>query len=159
MNYFVLGEGAAKYGPVTVDVLTQWAAEGRIHPQTMLEDAATMQQVRAQDVPGIIWLSPQVPPSVGSMPNYGGSPYPRDPYAAQNMTPSWIDKQFLNTGIGILVLGSLCCAFPMLVFSLVGYLTCTIPEAKDKARVALIVSGILTVVGFASRLFLLTSAR
>lgn len=54
MKYFVIMPDGQKFGPADVDVLTQWAHEGRINSQTMLEDAATGQRAPASSVPGIM---------------------------------------------------------------------------------------------------------
>lgn len=52
MEYFVL-LGGQKYGPADQTVLNQWIAEGRIVPDTMLEEAASGRAVRAADLPGL----------------------------------------------------------------------------------------------------------
>lgn len=76
--YFVLGEGGAKYGPADVDTLKQWAAENRLSPTSMLEDASTGVQVQASQVPGIY------PPAAPSQPTATQSPYQTSSEPVQN---------------------------------------------------------------------------
>lgn len=61
-----------KYGPTDLEGLVGWVNEGRVLPNTIIEDTATMVQVPANQIPG---LFPQVqaPPSVQPM---GGPPAP-----------------------------------------------------------------------------------
>ncbi len=77
MNYFVVDQTSGqKYGPADLATLNQWVVEGRVTPTTMLEDAATGQQVLASSVPG---LSLGVPPSTAPPPAAAqvANPYPR----------------------------------------------------------------------------------
>ncbi len=77
MNYFVVDQTSGqKYGPADLATLNQWVVEGRVTPTTMLEDAATGQQVLASSVPG---LSLGVPPTAAPPPAAApvANPYPR----------------------------------------------------------------------------------
>ncbi len=98
--YFVVAEGGSKYGPADIDTLKVWAAENRLTPSTMLEDAATGVQIMASQVPGLfpssqtdiqqtaapvesqaIPSSPYSSPGPSSsMP--GTSPYQQNPYSS-----------------------------------------------------------------------------
>ncbi|MHB8637365.1 MAG: hypothetical protein ACYC96_12925 [Fimbriimonadaceae bacterium] len=69
MGYFVVHPGGQQYGPADVATLNQWAAEGRLIPDTALIDAATGAHVFARDVPGLFFpMSPpqSVSPGLGA---------------------------------------------------------------------------------------------
>jgi len=57
---------------------------------------------------------------------------------------SWLEKELINTNIVIVVIFALCCNGIALIFGIIGVLTCKDPEAKQKALILLIVSGIMT---------------
>jgi hypothetical protein len=64
--------------------------------------------------------------------------------------PSWLDEQFLKTSMVVLVLVSFlvgCVALPM---GLIGVIACKHPEARKKAIVMLIISGIIMALGVLS---------
>lgn len=84
MHYFVLAEDGQKYGPADVATLNQWAQQGRVGVATMLEDAATGQQLLATNVAGIVF--PIVAPSA----QYG----PQSNYPRGNVGPggAWSDN-------------------------------------------------------------------
>jgi hypothetical protein len=51
MNYFVYDpETQRKYGPASVELLRQWVKEGRVEPDTPLEEVETGNQIRAEQV-------------------------------------------------------------------------------------------------------------
>lgn len=78
MYYVVLPDGQ-KFGPADLSVLNKWAAEGRVLPQTTIEDAATGQRFRASDLAGIrlATLNPTPAPVIAP-----GTVNPPQPYAA-----------------------------------------------------------------------------
>jgi hypothetical protein len=93
--YFVLGAGGAKYGPADLDTLKQWAAENRITPDMLLEDASTGAQIPARQVPGLFGAPlgsppPAAPPQDLGAPGMGapgmGGPM-GDPGMAQPQVP------------------------------------------------------------------------
>jgi hypothetical protein len=51
----------------------------------------------------------------------------------------WLDRQFANTGLVILVLFALCCGEIALIFGLVGAIACEHPRARRNAQVVLAV--------------------
>ena len=59
MQYFVIGPDGQKFGPADINTLTQWAAEGRLTPATMLEDEFG-KQMPASELPGV--FPPGLPP-------------------------------------------------------------------------------------------------
>lgn len=87
--YFVVGDGGSKYGPADVETLKQWAAENRLTPTTMLEDAATGVQLQASQVPDL--FPPAQPVIQQSAPTEApGSPYatPSSPYQTPGAGPA-----------------------------------------------------------------------
>ena len=54
MQYFVVWPDGQKFGPADVSVLNQWATEGRINADTMLESVVDGSRVKAGEVPGIV---------------------------------------------------------------------------------------------------------
>ncbi|MBS1717788.1 MAG: hypothetical protein JSS72_08660 [Armatimonadetes bacterium] len=53
MEYFVTGSDGQQYGPVTTDVLRQWAQENRLTPQSLLKDVASGETMAASAIPGL----------------------------------------------------------------------------------------------------------
>jgi hypothetical protein len=53
---------------------------------------------------------------------------------------NWLDQQFLNTSMVLLVLFPLCCGLVALVFAISGVAACSHPEARRRALVVLIIS-------------------
>ncbi len=75
-KYFVVDLNTGqKYGPADIATLNQWLAEGRVTPQSTLEDAETGERIIANAVPGLNIgpTAPTAPPNVGEF----HSPYPR----------------------------------------------------------------------------------
>lgn len=64
MQYFVVDTNTGqKYGPADLATLNQWASEGRLTQNTMLEEAATGMQIRAGDLAGLQIAPTEVAPS------------------------------------------------------------------------------------------------
>jgi len=61
--------------------------------------------------------------------------------------PNWIEQQFKNTNIVLLVIFSVCCSLIALVFGILGLAMSKDPEAKQKALVVTIIAGISFAVG------------
>ena len=61
MNYFVISNDGQKYGPGDLNMLNQWAQEGRLVPTSMVEDAVTGLQMPVTQVPGIMFPPPPSP--------------------------------------------------------------------------------------------------
>jgi uncharacterized membrane protein len=62
----------------------------------------------------------------------------------------WLDQQFRDTHVIILVLFSLCCGWIALIFGIVGVATCKDPTARTNATIVLVVSGISACLSAAS---------
>jgi hypothetical protein len=53
---------------------------------------------------------------------------------------SWLDQQFADTSIVLLVLFPMCCGLVALVFGIVGVAACQEPKARRNALIVLIIS-------------------
>ena len=51
--YYVLGDGGTRYGPADLATLKAWVQEGRVLPQTMLEQVVDGQVIPAAQVPDL----------------------------------------------------------------------------------------------------------
>lgn len=105
MSYYVVWPDGRRFGPADLPTLQTWADDGRITPDTQIEDSVAGQTTPASIVPGLVFEAapPPVPPSAGmplqepaaeapgpspnleqigsgnpySMPPGAGAPYPR----------------------------------------------------------------------------------
>ena len=130
LSYFVIMSDGQKYGPATIGVLSQWAAEGRLSPNSLLEVEGGLGQVRAGNVPGILW------------PEGGTVAYPRMGHEFDPVDPQegWLSKQFGATSIFMIVIASLCCPLPLLILSIAALITSKNPTSKQRALIGLIAS-------------------
>lgn len=97
MGYFVIAQDGNRYGPADIATLQQWVREGRIAPNTTLEDEFTGTQIRASLLPELSYLFPNqgVPPAdtyQQPRPMTGGGPSSR-----------------ATTALVLGILGILCC--------------------------------------------------
>lgn len=53
MQYYVVLPSGERYGPASVDRLNEWAHEGRLSPDTVVEEVRTGTRFRADTVPGV----------------------------------------------------------------------------------------------------------
>jgi hypothetical protein len=53
LRYFVIAPDGSKYGPADIPTLRSWVAQGRISPDTILEEEASRQRVQARLVAGL----------------------------------------------------------------------------------------------------------
>lgn len=81
MGYYVIAHDGNRYGPADIETLQQWVREGRIAPNTTLEDEFTGTQIRASLLPELSHLFAAVPPPPADavrqpspMPRSGGTP-------------------------------------------------------------------------------------
>ncbi len=85
------------------------------------------------------------------MAKYDDDDYDDDmPSVRRNEPLSGMNAMFANTNIVLLILFSLCCnwmCFLPLILSIVGVTTCTDEKAKSNAKICLIISGIVVVLG------------
>jgi hypothetical protein len=96
LRYFVIAPDGSKFGPADPLTLRQWMAEGRVAPDTWLEEEGTGRRVQARNVLGFE-APAQLPPS--------GHHQPRAEFASRADSGSadfWLS-------IVCSVLGILCC--------------------------------------------------
>lgn len=67
MKYYVVWPDGQKFGPADLETLNQWAAEGRIKPDTQLENADTGAQMPAASLEGLnLAQEPETPAGTGT---------------------------------------------------------------------------------------------
>lgn len=93
MEYYVVMPDGSKYGPATLDILNEWAQQGRILPTTIIERASDGTQGPASLLPGLILPSAGAPsgpaPGQPAPPSYGQPASPQAPvYGAAAPTSS-----------------------------------------------------------------------
>ena len=89
----MLGDGGQKYGPADVATLNQWITEGRLLPQTIIEEEATGRQTLASALHGLQFPL-AAPPAAGPAPV---SNYPRYDQA-QQYRPAPYQTSSVNVG-------------------------------------------------------------
>ena len=99
MAYYVLGPGGAKHGPAEIHTLNEWVAQGRIAPDTLLEDIGSGVKFPARAIKGIsfgaaILQNPTAPAAISSSTPLGR---PADPPIAQHLQSNYI-RPGLGTG-------------------------------------------------------------
>lgn len=132
-QYFVVDTTTGqKYGPADITTLNEWAQQGRVTPQTILEDSATGNQIPASSVAGLLLPGFNAPspvatspgatsPTSESQPSYqpyqpptGGAPGPsgfeRAPVPGVGYVTTDSQKLVNNAWIWFAV-GFLCCGF------------------------------------------------
>jgi hypothetical protein len=126
VQYFVVGPDGTAYGPADMPTLRQWAAEGRILPDSLIRDAATGQTQLASSIPGLIGgpgygTAPYPPQQPNYMQPGGGSGYanyPR-PYGMNTgANPGDVQAAWILGGIGVAM--AFCCSLLGLVCGIVG---------------------------------------
>lgn len=153
MSYFVVDTNTGqKYGPADVDVLNQWIAEGRVTPQTVLEDADTGSQIGAGAIAGLNFgIAPPPaaptppsadaypdPPSSSGAPFSAPSPYPRDIGATSDQSGKIIGSYVCS------VIGIFCC--PIVLCSVGIMLANQAKDAGDQRGVTAKTVGIVCLV-------------
>jgi hypothetical protein len=95
----------------------------------------------------------QPPPPPGGDP--GGYYPPQDPYAWPGernpfVKPekSWIDRQFSETSLLVLIVFPFCCGLPAFVFGLLGTILCRDPIARRNAIIVLCISSAMIALAF-----------
>jgi hypothetical protein len=96
MGYYVIAHDGNRYGPADISTLQQWVREGRIAPNTTLEDEFTGTQIRASLLPELSYLFPNQPPP------------PTGEQSATPMTGGTASSQAV-TALVLAILGLICC--------------------------------------------------
>ena len=132
MQYFVISATGQKFGPADIHILTTWVTEGRILPNTLLEDSGTGQQMMANQVTGLGFPTPGdyyqgVQPSLAS--------YPR-------MVDSAGDK-LANTAKALGISGFFLCPILCLIGIVVAAMALKHGSAKGRAAMTICIGAIL----------------
>lgn len=95
MRYYVVGRDGRKYGPADAGTLAAWALEGRVLPDTLLEDEVTGRPVRAAEVVGLRFPPPGATPAPtdwSKPPEYGvGNTVPQTSTpGASDLALAWV---------------------------------------------------------------------
>lgn len=123
MQYYVISAGGQKFGPADAQVLNGWVKEGRILPQTQVEEVGTGRVLFANQVPGLMF----------SPGDHYQTSYPRStPY---NLNPNNQGDKYAGIARGLAIAGLLLCA----IFSFVGigYAIAAIRHGSTKGTMAL----------------------
>lgn len=80
MRYFVISLDGQKYGPADIPTLQRWIDEGRILPNTFLEEEIGGARLQAGGVLALRF-APQAPTQTAN-PYAAGNPYSQNPYGA-----------------------------------------------------------------------------
>jgi hypothetical protein len=113
VRYYVISGDGQRYGPADLATLNQWATEGRLLSNQMVEDEASGVRMVASSVPGLTFPQQQnyqAPPSYGPQQPYQAYPRggPSGAYGGQgDITQAWVFG----------VLGLCCCG---LLFGILG---------------------------------------
>jgi hypothetical protein len=126
MQYFVITPTGQKFGPADFHVLVQWVQEGRIQPNTMLEDAGTGRQMMANQVAGLGF------PAAG---NYYAGVQP-SPASYPRIVDSPGDK-LANTAKALGYTGFFLC--PVLCVVGIGFAAAAFHHKSAKAKSAMVV--------------------
>lgn len=102
MNYFVIGPDGNRYGPADQATINSWVAEGRVLPETLLEEEISMRRLPARMVPGLFFEQPKTD---WSKPPQAGSPYPRYGAPSVDTGQSELTAAWVLGGVNTLV----CC--------------------------------------------------
>ena len=101
MRYFVIAPDGSKYGPADLATLRAWVVEGRISPDTILEESVSHQRAPARMVAGLF-------PS--ETPAFTSAPYTRNPKTEYTKGSGTGNADAILSYI-CSVLSILCCGF------------------------------------------------
>ncbi|MEI8281414.1 MAG: hypothetical protein WCG75_03315 [Armatimonadota bacterium] len=124
MQYYVISAGGQKFGPADAHVLNGWVKEGRILPQTQVEELGTGRVLFANQVPGLMFS-----PGEHYQTNYVRP-------AQYNGNTNFQGDKLAGIARGLAIAGLLLCS----IFSLVGigYAIAAIRHGSTKGTTALV---------------------
>jgi hypothetical protein len=111
LNYFVILNGQ-RFGPANMTLLNQWAAEGRLGPNTLLEEEGSLRQMTASQLTGLYLPEPAYHQQPGYSPpggwNQPASPQPftgyyRGPGTGADNGSSDLTVAWVCSGVSILM--------------------------------------------------------
>ena len=139
MRHYVHGPDGTKYGPADLPVLQQWATEGRVTPETMIEPEVGGLPFPARDLPGL-YPAQQAPPGFSQEP-VSYAPYPHQDATTSTQANNFALATWILGGIGVF-----CCP---VVFGLTAVYTASRAKALNHplGTTLMAYSTICTVVG------------
>lgn len=151
MEFFVIFPDGRSFGPADVPTLAQWAKEGRLLPNTMLESLASRERMAAGSVAGI--FPAQAPGPSGYAPLPGENPYApqtsgylrADP-RYQNYAPPINGMAITSLVLGILSLVLFCLWIIAIPLGLVGLIFGVVGN-KDNSKSIAVAGIVCSVVG------------
>jgi hypothetical protein len=154
-KWFVIAPDGKKYGPADLPTLQRWVDEGRVTPQTMIEEEIGGRRFFANTLPGLTFRHGVPGANPWAQPP-GASPYPRAGYyAPQTTIPGSGD---LTAAWVLVALGFLCGCAP-LCFVAIYFADKARKVGNPGGQAAFIVSVILSVlVGIGTLVYLLVVA-
>lgn len=109
--YFVVLPDGQKFGPADLNLLNQWVAEGRVLPNSMLEDAQTGQRMPATSVPGLQVATMQQPPNPFPAPGTMNPPQQYGAYVRPGQVTGDIGQNDLTLAFVFGAIGLVMCVF------------------------------------------------
>ena len=97
MEYYVIAPNGQKFGPATVATLNAWIQEGRIAPDTLLQDAATGAQIVARALPALSFIHQPNPAPPNANPYLTQSPAHHPMFYAQGQQ-TWNQPPTVSSG-------------------------------------------------------------
>lgn len=151
MRYFVITPDGNRYGPVDLPGLQEWCRQGRILPDSPLQNELTGMVQPARDIIGAPFFPAptMMPPSAPYPPGINQTGYPGMPaeYPRPNMPGAFpgfdSGAQDVRTAWTMFAVGLICCQ----VFSVYGFIVASRAERKGHpgARGAKWANGILLI--------------
>jgi hypothetical protein len=141
MSYIVHHENGQKFGPVDLPTLNAWIIEGRVGPDTMIEDTETGITVPAKAINGIELKTDGSAPTVeGSAPYYRGGGYPSQPNSGQGeLIAAWV--------LGAVTIVSCCPVLPAIGLYFANKAKQLGGSTADAARIFNIIMLVLSILG------------
>jgi hypothetical protein len=145
MSYFVVMPDGQKFGPADLAILNQWAGEGRILPDTTIEDATTGHRFMASALAGLQLAyarpaSQPFPPPGAVQPPTQYAAYQRGPAYVGDIGQSDLTYAWVFGATGLLLTFACGCAGPCaliaVVFPILGIVFANKAAAKGNTGAA-----------------------
>ncbi len=161
MNYNLIGENGAVYGPVDFDGLRKWASESRLTPQSVLEEVGTGRRFPASSLPGLFPaatpFSNVIQEGYGQPTQTGYATPPGGPMSAAQY-PRGVTGPPIQNNLAKAIFSTVCCCFPIGIVAIInaaqvnskqaaGDYSGAVEAAKNADKYANISIGIVLAIG------------